>query len=239
MHTDDFDFQLPPELIAQAPLAERDASRLLHVRRPSGALQHRAFRELPSLLRKGDLLVFNDSRVIPARLLGKKKGTGGKAELLLIRPSTDVDTEAALKSAAGGSVWVCLGQLTLPGGVGDEAPRGKTLHPGDLNNVVDDGRLLATRKQCSLAGRWVLDNDPLPLSGRQEEPRNCHPVRTPAECSPLRCGSALGAAALRARPLFARLARVSLPRRRGLRARVQGAIGRTLTLTPVPRCQRR
>ncbi len=110
MHTDDFDFQLPPELIAQRPLAERDASRLLHVRRPSGALQHRQFRELPSLLREGDLLVFNDSRVIPARLLGKKKGTGGKAELLLIRPAGDVETEAALKANASGSVWVCLGQ---------------------------------------------------------------------------------------------------------------------------------
>ncbi|MDP2275673.1 MAG: tRNA preQ1(34) S-adenosylmethionine ribosyltransferase-isomerase QueA [Archangium sp.] len=110
MHTDDFDFQLPPELIAQAPLAERDASRLLHVRRPSGQVQHRQFRHLPSLLRAGDLLVFNDSRVIPARLIGKKKGTGGRAELLLVRPSTDVDTEAALKANAAGSVWTCLGQ---------------------------------------------------------------------------------------------------------------------------------
>lgn len=110
MHTDDFDFQLPPELIAQAPLAERDASRLLHVRRPSGQVQHRQFRELPSLLHEGDLLVFNDSRVIPARLIGKKKGTGGFAELLLVRPSTDVDTEAALKAKANGTVWLCLGQ---------------------------------------------------------------------------------------------------------------------------------
>ncbi len=110
MHTDDFDFQLPPELIAQAPLPERDASRLLHVRRPSGQVQHRQFRELPSLLRSGDLLVFNDSRVIPARLIGKKKGTGGRAELLLVRPSTDVDTEAALKANAAGTVWTCLGQ---------------------------------------------------------------------------------------------------------------------------------
>lgn len=110
VHTDDFDFQLPPELIAQAPLPERDASRLLHVRSPSGALQHRQFRELPSLLRAGDLLVFNDSRVIPARLLGKKVGTGGKAELLLIRPAGDVETESALKASASGSVWICLGQ---------------------------------------------------------------------------------------------------------------------------------
>jgi S-adenosylmethionine:tRNA ribosyltransferase-isomerase len=110
VHTDDFDFQLPTELIAQAPLPERDASRLLHVRRETGQVQHRQFRELPSLLRKGDLLVFNDSRVIPARLIGKKKGTGGRAELLLVRPSTDIDTEAALKANAAGTVWTCLGQ---------------------------------------------------------------------------------------------------------------------------------
>ena len=110
VHTDDFDFQLPPELIAQQPLAERDASRLLHVRRPSGQLQHRQFRELPGLLRAGDVLVFNDSRVIPARLIGKKKGSGGRAELLLVRPSTEIETEAALKASAGGSVWICLGQ---------------------------------------------------------------------------------------------------------------------------------
>src|SRR5262245_25314219 len=110
MHTDDFDFQLPPELIAQRPLAQRDASRLFHLRRPSGKFSHRAFRDLPSLLRKGDLLVFNDSRVIPARLLGKKKGTGGKAELLLIRPAGDVETEKALRTNASGSSWLCLGQ---------------------------------------------------------------------------------------------------------------------------------
>lgn len=110
MHTDDFDFQLPPELIAQHPLAERDASRLLHVQRDTGSIDHRHFRELPSLLKEGDLLVFNDSRVIPARLLGKKKGTGGKAELLLIRPATDVQTDAALKAGAAGTTWTCLGQ---------------------------------------------------------------------------------------------------------------------------------
>ncbi|MFO0593949.1 MAG: tRNA preQ1(34) S-adenosylmethionine ribosyltransferase-isomerase QueA [Myxococcaceae bacterium] len=110
MHTDDFDFQLPHELIAQHPLARRDASRLLHVRRPSGRLEHHTFSELPGLLRKGDLLVFNDSRVIPARLLGKKKGTGGKAELLLVRPASDVQTASALEQGAGGTTWVCLGQ---------------------------------------------------------------------------------------------------------------------------------
>ena len=110
MHTDDFDFQLPPELIAQHPLPERDASRLLHLRRDSSAIAHRQFRDLPDLLRRGDLLVFNDSRVIPARLLGKKKGTGGKAELLLVRPAADVQTDAVLQQTAQGTTWICLGQ---------------------------------------------------------------------------------------------------------------------------------
>lgn len=110
MHTDLFDFELPSGLIAQAPLAERDASRLLCIRRSSGPILHRRFCDLPSLLRQGDLLVLNDSKVIPARLVGTKKGTGGRAELLLVRPSTDLETEAALRSQAGGSVWTCLGQ---------------------------------------------------------------------------------------------------------------------------------
>jgi S-adenosylmethionine:tRNA ribosyltransferase-isomerase len=110
MHTDDFDFPLPDELIAQAPMPERDGSRLLHVERASGAVHHRAFKDLPALLRPTDLLVFNDSRVIPARLLGKKAGTGGKAELLLVRPAADVVTSAALEGKADGTTWVCLGQ---------------------------------------------------------------------------------------------------------------------------------
>jgi S-adenosylmethionine:tRNA ribosyltransferase-isomerase len=64
----DFNFALPPELIAQAPLAERSASRLLLLNVPTRTWQDRMFRDLPSLLRKGDLLVFNDTRVLPARL---------------------------------------------------------------------------------------------------------------------------------------------------------------------------
>lgn len=110
MHTADFDFTLPQELIAQAPLPQRDASRLLHVRRDSGAVTHRAFVDLPSLLRRGDVLVFNDTRVIPARLLGHKVGTGGRAELLLMRPAAEVDTAEALAAGASGTVWACLGQ---------------------------------------------------------------------------------------------------------------------------------
>jgi len=79
-----YDFQLPPELVAQEPLPVRDASRLLVLERASGTLEHRAFAELPQLLRPGDLLVTNRSRVFPARLLGRRQG-GGDAEILLVR----------------------------------------------------------------------------------------------------------------------------------------------------------
>jgi len=80
----DFHYDLPPELIAQAPLPERSASRLLVLDAASRAWQDRRFRELPDLLRAGDLLVFNDTRVLPARLFGRKE-TGGAVEILLER----------------------------------------------------------------------------------------------------------------------------------------------------------
>jgi S-adenosylmethionine:tRNA ribosyltransferase-isomerase len=80
----DFDFELPPELIAQAPLAERSASRLLVLDVDAQTRQDRMFRDLPSYLREGDLLVFNDTRVLPARLYGRKD-TGGAVEILIER----------------------------------------------------------------------------------------------------------------------------------------------------------
>jgi len=80
----DFDFSLPPDLIAQAPLPERSASRLLHLDATVGAMKDRMFRELPDFLRPGDLLVFNDTRVLPARLYGRKD-TGGAVEILIER----------------------------------------------------------------------------------------------------------------------------------------------------------
>ena len=80
----DFHYELPPELIAQAPLEERRASRLLVLDGATGATQDRLFGDLPELLRAGDLLVFNDTRVLPARVLGRKP-TGGRVELLLER----------------------------------------------------------------------------------------------------------------------------------------------------------
>lgn len=84
MKKSDFDFELPPELIAQSPLPERSASRLLWLDPKAGSRQDRMFRELPQFVRPGDLLVFNDTRVLPARLYGRKD-TGGAVEILIER----------------------------------------------------------------------------------------------------------------------------------------------------------
>jgi len=83
MRTDDLDFHLPPELIAQEPSPDRSAARLLHYGRRDGAITHRHFVDLPKLLRPGDLLVFNDARVIPARFMLQKE-TGGRIEGLYL-----------------------------------------------------------------------------------------------------------------------------------------------------------
>ena len=94
MKKTDFYYDLPPELIAQTPIPERDHSRLLCLDRETGALTHRMFYDLPSLLKEGDCLVINDSRVLPARLLGHR-ASGGAAELVLLRD-------------LGGDCWECL-----------------------------------------------------------------------------------------------------------------------------------
>ena len=117
MKTSDFDFQLPEELIAQTPLERRDASRLLTLDRESGAVGHHHFYDLPRFLRPGDCLVLNDSRVLPARLIGHRP-TGGACEVLLL-----VDR--------GGDLWECL------------VRPGRKLKPG-AQVIFGDGQLTAT-----------------------------------------------------------------------------------------------
>ena len=95
MKTSDFNFELPPELIAQTPLDRRDASRRLVLDRSTGAGEHRHFFDLPSYLRPGDCLILNDSRVLPARLLGHRLPGGGACEVLLL-----IDR--------GNKTWECL-----------------------------------------------------------------------------------------------------------------------------------
>ena len=96
MLTSDFDFELPDELIAQAPPPVRGGSRLMAIDRASGRISHLQFSDLPALLRAGDLLVVNDTRVFPARLIGKRLPGGGAAECFLIRPTDQADTWIAL-----------------------------------------------------------------------------------------------------------------------------------------------
>ena len=113
MRRTDFHFDLPPELIAQHPAAERSASRLLCLDGDSGALADRRFRDLPELLRAGDLLVFNDTRVIPARLFGRKE-TGGRVEVLVERVLDERRVLAHLRASKSPKPG---GRLTLEGGI--------------------------------------------------------------------------------------------------------------------------
>ncbi len=117
MKTSDFYYDLPPELIAQTPLEHRDGSRLMLLDKATGEIQHRHFYDLPQFLRKGDCLVLNDSRVLPARLLGRRDPSGGAAEVLLL-----IDR--------GDKRWECL------------VRPGRKLHPGQ-KIVFGDGALLS------------------------------------------------------------------------------------------------
>ena len=95
MDVKDFDYELPEELIAQDPLTDRSSSRLMLLDKDTGAIEHRHFRDIIDYLEPGDCLVINDTKVIPARLLGVKEDTGAHAEILLLTRKTD-------------NVWECL-----------------------------------------------------------------------------------------------------------------------------------
>jgi S-adenosylmethionine:tRNA ribosyltransferase-isomerase len=117
MRTDLFDFELPPHRIAQHPPSERDQSRLLVVRRADGSLAHHTFHDLPAFLNPGDLLVLNDTRVLTARLLGRRARTGGKWEGLFLRPTADGCWELLCQTrgrlTAGETIEVEPGPLRL------------------------------------------------------------------------------------------------------------------------------
>src|SRR5437868_3076862 len=111
------DYELPPELIAQHPVQPRDAARLLVAHRHGGAIEHRHVRDLPDLLRAGDLLVLNDTRVLPARLLGRRASTGGKWEGLYLGTAPDGSWEMLSQTrgllAVGERVEIEPGPMTL------------------------------------------------------------------------------------------------------------------------------
>jgi S-adenosylmethionine:tRNA ribosyltransferase-isomerase len=126
----DYDFHLPEELIAQHPAEPRDASRLFVVHRDGGAFEHRHFRDLPGYLHPGDALVVNETRVMPARLLGQREGTGGAMEVLLLKRLDRDRWETLVKP-------------------------GKKAQPGQ-RIVFGDGLLTATvRETTEVGGRMV------------------------------------------------------------------------------------
>lgn len=129
MKTSDFDYELPEELIAQTPSERRDYSRLLHLDKDSGEVTHARFYELPKYLRRGDCLVLNDSRVLPARLIGRRE-TGGAVEVVLLRDM-------------GEGVWECL---TRPG---------RKTRPG-TRLIFGEGELIAEVTQALDSGNKLL-----------------------------------------------------------------------------------
>lgn len=131
VRTDDFDYDLPSGLIAQEPLQQRDASRLLVIDRLSGQIDHRAFSDLPEYLRPEDVLMLNETRVLPARLHGAKDETGGAVEVLLLRQRYE-------------TTWECLvrpGRKVKPGA---KIVFGDGELTGLVVDVIDDsgGRLI-------------------------------------------------------------------------------------------------
>ena len=130
MKTSDFYYDLPEELIAQDPLEDRTASRLLVLNRETGAVEHKIFSDVIDYLNKGDCLVINNTRVIPARLIGEKEGTGGKVEVLLLKRRTN-------------DVWETL------------VKPGKKLRPG-ARVTFGDGRLKAEILEIAEEGNRLV-----------------------------------------------------------------------------------
>ncbi len=124
MRTDDFDYDLPRELIAQAPADPRDSCRLMVLHRSDGSVEHRVFTDVIEYLEPGDLLVANKTRVMPARLVGHKSPTGGLAETLLVTRREDLDPL--------GRVWECIvkpGRRLQPGARIEYRPGGAHAAP--------------------------------------------------------------------------------------------------------------
>ena len=129
MNVADFNFDLPQELIAQDPLEDRASSRLLVLDKESGEVKHKHFRDIKKYLRKGDCLVINDTKVIPARLFGNKVGTDAKIEVLLLKRKSD-------------NVWETLVKPGKKMKEGAEVSFGDGLLKGKVVGVVDEGNRL-------------------------------------------------------------------------------------------------
>jgi len=126
LNVSEFDFYLPEALIAQHPVEPRDASRLMVLNRDSGGIEHHRFRDLVSLLKEGDVLVLNNTRVIPARLIGEKEGTEGKIEVLILK-RLELD------------VWEALVKPGKRLKVGQKVHFGQGILVGELLEILENG----------------------------------------------------------------------------------------------------
>jgi S-adenosylmethionine:tRNA ribosyltransferase-isomerase len=158
---DEYDFALPPEAIAQQPLPERDAARLLALDRASGERRHRAICDLPELLRPGDLLVVNATRVLPARLRGRK-ASGGRAEALLLGPAAAPGRYEALVKARG----------SLRPGQKLHFERGERSADAEIAALMGDGRV---------ALQFAPDSDPYALGEMPLPPYIARPLAQAAD----------------------------------------------------------
>lgn len=129
MNVKDFDFELPQELIAQDPLEDRSSSRLLVLDKKTGEIEHRTFRDILSYLRKGDCLVINDTKVIPARLFGVKEGTEAKIEILLLKRREN-------------DIWETLVKPGKKAKIGTVITFGDGLLTGTVVDIVEEGNRL-------------------------------------------------------------------------------------------------
>lgn len=129
MKRQDFYYELPEELIAQDPLEDRSSSRLLVLDRKSGAVSHHVFREVTDYLREGDCLVINDTKVIPARLIGSKIGTDAKIEVLLLKRKEN-------------NIWETLVKPGKKAKVGTGISFGDGLLTGEVIDIVEEGNRL-------------------------------------------------------------------------------------------------
>lgn len=151
MNISDFDYYLPDRLIAQTPLEKRDSSRLLVMNRKNGGLEHRHFHDIIDYLKSGDVLILNDSKVIPARIFGKRQGSGGMIETLLLK-------------AVGENEWEVLVKPGRKALVGQIIEYGETL-VGTVIRITDDGNRIIKFSYDGASIYEILDkigNMPIP-----------------------------------------------------------------------------
>lgn len=192
MNLSEFDYDLPPAFIAQTPLEPRDASRLMVVNRATGVISHHLFRQLGQFLQPGEVLIFNDTRVLPARLAARKSNTGGKAEVLLLQRRAPLTWEALVggRGLHVGSVLAIEGKVDLHAVVMEDlgGPRRLVQFSRPITPLLDDvghvplppyiHEALADRERYQTVYASVLGSAAAPTAGLHFTPELIAQLRT-------------------------------------------------------------